>query len=349
MKLKKRKRFSSILFILSICLAVLAPVIASGINRQIDQTYQMVIQLPTPEQNQLVDGICEPPIETTTVEKVSRIDTQLQDSTETTIRMNLLFSADQLIRQMPSLMDPSQISEEDSLHRSEVLAFLENEQLHNPQNLVAAAYIFQHGNCPAHYQLANLLAQVAMDAGNTDARWIYAASIDRYLMSMGQPQKYGTQRVLTDGKYELYEVDPSITDEERAAYNVPPLSESLLQVDSTVNKNTFHRKLLESWWLTWISSAYALLAALIALLDSHRNSRFGWLVLILALLFLLLSIAGHYLQIHELQQAIGESQSKQWLWINLGASSLLGVLILYFVIRMIYKRKTLPDLFANNL
>jgi hypothetical protein len=57
---------------------------------------------------------------------------------------------------------------------------------------------------------------------------MYAASLDRALMSRGLPQKYGTQYVSFDGgPLELYQYDAMTTDEERHQYNVPPLSELL--------------------------------------------------------------------------------------------------------------------------
>jgi hypothetical protein len=50
-------------------------------------------------------------------------------------------------------------------------------------------------------------------------------------MSRGLPQKYGTQYIASgDGPLELYDYDPATTDEERAAYDVPPLHELLRRV-----------------------------------------------------------------------------------------------------------------------
>jgi hypothetical protein len=53
-----------------------------------------------------------------------------------------------------------------------------------------------------------------------------AAAKDRFLMHSGKPQLYGTQFVLEGETWVLYEVDPSITDEERARWGVPPLAEA---------------------------------------------------------------------------------------------------------------------------
>lgn len=52
-------------------------------------------------------------------------------------------------------------------------------------------------------------------------------TMDRYLlMKSGEPQRYGTQLVFRDGRSVLHEVDPAVTDEERARWNVPPLAQA---------------------------------------------------------------------------------------------------------------------------
>ena len=57
-------------------------------------------------------------------------------------------------------------------------------------------------------------------------RWLAAASKDRELTREGKPQLYGTQFRDIGNGMELYPVDPSITDEERARWNVPPLADA---------------------------------------------------------------------------------------------------------------------------
>ena len=78
-----------------------------------------------------------------------------------------------------------------------------------------------------NYLLAHFLAREAFENGHERAGWLSAAAIDRYLVSSGKPQKYGTQRSLNPetGKMELDPIDPATTDEERAALGVPPLEE----------------------------------------------------------------------------------------------------------------------------
>jgi hypothetical protein len=91
-----------------------------------------------------------------------------------------------------------------------------------------AALIFQHGNTTADYKKANELAKKGMEMGDERSKWPYAATLDRWLISRGKPQKYGTQfRKNKKGDWELGPIDPTTTDKERARFNVPPLSETL--------------------------------------------------------------------------------------------------------------------------
>jgi hypothetical protein len=171
---------------------------------------------------------CDPP--------VAPIRLADQETPVITARMQALFAADQAARQSTAI-DWARISQEDSQRRHETLHYLTTGQISAPESLYFAAFIFQHGNCPEHYELAHELAELALDCGYTRARWISAASLDRSLMSRGLPQKYGTQYIAYgDGPLNLYDYDPATTDEERAAYNVPPLRELLRRVQPTTDE-----------------------------------------------------------------------------------------------------------------
>lgn len=148
------------------------------------------------------------------------------ESPEITARLKQLFEADQAARQTQAI-DWERVAREDTNRRFEVLDYLTHGQLTFPESLYYAAFIFQHGNCSDHFQLAHQLAERALDLGYDKAHWIYAATLDRYLLSIGQPQKYGTQFLAqADGRLILQPCDPTTTDEERQRYNVSPLSNS---------------------------------------------------------------------------------------------------------------------------
>lgn len=122
------------------------------------------------------------------------------------------------------------LSKEDSLRRVEVYRILRSNQASlRAGDLKNAALILQHGDSSTDYWQAHELANQAIRDGDSSALWLSAATLDRYLVSKNLPQKYGTQSFYNakTGKYELYPVDPSITDSERARWNVPPLKEAL--------------------------------------------------------------------------------------------------------------------------
>ncbi len=73
-----------------------------------------------------------------------------------------------------------------------------------------------------NYKLAEIFAKKAIDLGlyfyfAFTAQCLVAASKDRYLLSLGKPQWYGTQYIKNaDGYMEFYKIDENaVTDEER--------------------------------------------------------------------------------------------------------------------------------------
>jgi hypothetical protein len=121
--------------------------------------------------------------------------------------------------------------ERDRQRRVQVEALVAADRLQTPEDYFHAARIFQHGDIPEDAWKAHLLALKAAELGYRPARWMAAAAWDRWLMYQGRPQKYGTQYT-TDGKRQrLWDVDPSTTDEERAAWDVPPLAEQLRKAE----------------------------------------------------------------------------------------------------------------------
>jgi hypothetical protein len=88
--------------------------------------------------------------------------------------------------------------------------------------------VLQHGPAPEDYLLAHELCVVAVGKGEKRAAWLAAASEDRFLMSVGRPQRFGTQfrGDAPGGKIRLYKVDPGVTDNLRRAFGVPPLADA---------------------------------------------------------------------------------------------------------------------------
>lgn len=119
-----------------------------------------------------------------------------------------------------------QLEQEARHRRWQVLEFLQQGKIRLAPDLYHAAMIFQHGTCADHFKLANELAERSMALGYPPARWLYAASRDRYLVAIGKPQQFGTQ-LHWDKASQWYmpPVDVHTSDEERARYDVPPITE----------------------------------------------------------------------------------------------------------------------------
>lgn len=70
--------------------------------------------------------------------------------------------------------------------------------LSSPEAQYYGALVMQHGNCPADYQHAYELAHAAVEAGYREALWLDYATYDRWMLSIGQPQRYNTQAASVD-------------------------------------------------------------------------------------------------------------------------------------------------------
>jgi hypothetical protein len=108
-----------------------------------------------------------------------------------------------------------------------------NRELKEPADFLHAAMVFQHSGKIEDYALAHLLALRAGEMGyqqqekEVDPLWLAAAAKDRWLVSIGQLQDYGTQYVgnKETGEMTRRPVNPNITDEERKKWHVKPLGE----------------------------------------------------------------------------------------------------------------------------
>jgi hypothetical protein len=137
--------------------------------------------------------------------------------------------------------DWKEMAKRDAERRTRVLAIVEKGGAKEAADYIHAAMVFQHGTEPADYDQANQWAAkaVELDPDYPGARWLAAASKDRYLMWSGKPQLYGTQfKKDKEGPWYLWQVDPAVTDEERAKWDVPPLARAKARVEA-MNAGTF--------------------------------------------------------------------------------------------------------------
>ena len=113
----------------------------------------------------------------------------------------------------------------DAKRRERLEGIIESGGLREPEDYYHAAWILNHGESVEEIWKAHVLAKRATELGLRRARWLAAATFDRWLMYQGKPQKYGTQ-IVPDGKRQrLWDVEPATSDAERAEWDVPTLAE----------------------------------------------------------------------------------------------------------------------------
>jgi hypothetical protein len=91
-----------------------------------------------------------------------------------------------------------------------------------------AAMILQHGSEPTDYLLAHELCVVAIAKGFARAKWLAAASEDRFLRSVGRSQRFATQYAADapNAPYRLAPVEDGVTDALRREFDAPTLAEA---------------------------------------------------------------------------------------------------------------------------
>ncbi len=126
-----------------------------------------------------------------------------------------------------------EVVKKDNLRSDRVREIVWNKELKDGADFLHSAMIFQHSGKIEDYAFAHLLALRASEMGyqpqekEVDPLWLAAAAKDRWLVSIGQLQDYGTQYVgnKETGEMTRRPVNPNITDEERRKWHAKPLGE----------------------------------------------------------------------------------------------------------------------------
>lgn len=128
--------------------------------------------------------------------------------------------------------------ERQDVQRQKILeAYLKKYLLKTAKEYYWVAMLFQHGKKVKDYQRAHRYAEKSRKLGYNPAAWLSAATLDRYLKSLGRRQKFGTQfHQRLDGEWRLWPILKRTTDQDRAKYGVESL-ELLLEFAKTLNKN----------------------------------------------------------------------------------------------------------------
>lgn len=141
-----------------------------------------------------------------------------------------LFQADQREhnRTDDQIVDLSTVSARDIDRLDRVKQLYREGKIRTGADYFYAALILQHSHDSIEdYLLAHEFCVISIIQGYNRARWLAAATEDRFLISRGQPQRFGTQyRVDDEGGWQLYEVDPDVTDGLRQSMDVPTLEEA---------------------------------------------------------------------------------------------------------------------------
>jgi len=93
---------------------------------------------------------------------------------------------------LPSFRMDTEMPKRDEARRERARTLLGSSGC-TAQDYYYAAFIFQHSQAAEDYLFAHILATQSIVMGYGRARWISAATLDRYLQKIGQKQVFGTQ------------------------------------------------------------------------------------------------------------------------------------------------------------
>lgn len=127
-----------------------------------------------------------------------------------------------------SNIDWEQVSIRDEQREIRVKELLSLGSLGGGTEYYYAAMILQHASTPDDYLLAHDLCVIAISKGEKRAMWLAAASLDRFLISVGRSQRFGTQYRSHKSfrPPQLVAVDPNVSDTLRRELGVPTLAEA---------------------------------------------------------------------------------------------------------------------------
>lgn len=141
-----------------------------------------------------------------------------------------LYRDDQADRSPPAgkSIDWAAVAPRDKARLARVKELYAQDRLRTGADYYHAAMILQHGGAPEAYLLAHELCVVSLSKGEARAKWLAAASEDRFLVGIGRPQRFGTQYSGSgpDGPFRLDEVGEGVTDALRRELDVPSLAEA---------------------------------------------------------------------------------------------------------------------------
>jgi len=126
----------------------------------------------------------------------------------------------------PDSLDWEAVARRDAERQAAIRALLADGHIQSAGDYRFAALIFQHSAKRENLALAHILASTAVAKGGP-AKWLAAATLDRYLHALEQPQVFGTQFIAGDqGAWTMEPYDQTaVSDRLRAEWCVIPVDE----------------------------------------------------------------------------------------------------------------------------
>ncbi|HAH08359.1 MAG TPA: hypothetical protein DCM05_17845 [Elusimicrobia bacterium] len=158
------------------------------------------------------------------------------------LKLEEIFLDDQKDRERvyDSSEEVAKLKERDAQRRKRVYVMMDLGEIRTMKDLYRASVILQHGHDAADFLTAHRLATLSAILGHKTARWLLAATLDRYLMAIDQPQVYGTQfeYSASEKRYQLKLPigDAMFLDFEKELLGVPTVAERLKQLNSQFKK-----------------------------------------------------------------------------------------------------------------
>jgi hypothetical protein len=144
--------------------------------------------------------------------------------------LNRLYTEDQADRQPKNAkaIDWKLVGPRDEQRLKRVHEIYQQNGMSTGADYYHLAMVLQHSHVPEDFLLAHELCVVAIGKGHEQAKWLAAASEDRFLMNINRPQRFGTQYRADkmNEPFKLYKMGDGVTDELRKAFNTPTLAKA---------------------------------------------------------------------------------------------------------------------------
>lgn len=163
---------------------------------------------------------------------------KIQEEKIMTASINELYLSDQQDRMNDEINKWSIISKRDELRRKRVIQLMASNSILSAEDYTKAAMIYQHGIDSSDYLKAVEFMTTAIKLDSSINNYLFAAATDRYLLSIGRPQIYGTQ-IIQEGNdaWEMKNYDTTaVSDAEKKRMVVRSLSEQYEYVNKLNNE-----------------------------------------------------------------------------------------------------------------